>query len=300
MFYPQPEPHAATRSASDPHVAIGGLGGSGTRVFAATLSSVGIRLGTRLNGPLDNLWFTVLFKRADWVRQRPSDAEVVQAADLLRRAMTTGLRGTLSAEEHALLIRLRDTLPPTGPWQCGVRAPDAESLIDSVPPAVGSDLPWGWKEPNTHVFLPHLARCFPGLRYIHVVRNGLDMAFSNNTWQARHWSPYYGVALEPATPLPVHQLRYWTAANRAAMKFGAAHMPGRFLAISYEAYCADPGRHWPRLRRFLGLPDDTHPPANTLQPTTIGRSKEHDLAQFPSETLSLARDLQAEVDALTP
>jgi hypothetical protein len=48
------------------------------------------------------------------------------------------------------------------------------------------------------------------------------------------------------------------------------------------------------------LPDDTHPPANTLQPTTIGRSKEHDLSQFPSDTLSLARDLQAEVDALTP
>ncbi len=157
MFYPQPESHAVTRSASDPHVAIGGLGGSGTRVFAATLSSVGIRLGTRLNMPLDNLWFTVLFKRADWVQKRPSDAEVVQAADLFRRAMTTGLCGSLSEEEHALLIRLRNTLPPAGPWQSGVRAPDAESLIDSVPPAVGSDLPWGWKEPNTHVFLPQIA-----------------------------------------------------------------------------------------------------------------------------------------------
>ena len=43
--------------------AIGGLGGSGTRVVAQILRDVGIFMGTDLNGANDNLWFTLLFKR---------------------------------------------------------------------------------------------------------------------------------------------------------------------------------------------------------------------------------------------
>lgn len=297
---PNKEIRVTIPSVTNPHVAIGGLGGSGTRVFAATLRAVGIRLGTQLNEPLDNLWFTVLFKRAEWSQRSPTAAEVFQAADLLRRAMTIGLRDTLQPEEHALLVRLRETLPPNGAWQCGARTTDADGLIDSDAPPANSERLWGWKEPNTHVVLPHLARCFPGLRYIHVVRDGLDMAFSRNTWQARHWSHLYGVTQHPDTPLPVHQLRYWTAANRAALDFGSVHMPGRFLVISYDAYCADPERHWPRLRRFLDLPTDTALPGNLLQPTTIGRSHQHDLSLFPPDMLSFARELQAEVDNLNP
>jgi hypothetical protein len=287
-------------SVTNPHVAIGGLGGSGTRVFAAMLRAAGIRLGTQLNAPLDNLWFTVLFKRADWVRQRPAAAEVAQAADLLRRAMTTGLHGTLRPEEHALLIRLRDTLPPNGAWQCGARATDAESLIISGPPSAEDGLPWGWKEPNTHVFLTDLARCFPEMRYVHVVRNGLDMAFSGNTWQSRHWGHLFEASQHPDTPTPEHQLRYWVAANRAAIDFGTAHMPGRFMVVSYEAYCADPERNWPRLRDFLGLPAETALPDTLLQPTTIGRAEHRDLSPFPPDLLSAARALQAEVDGLNP
>lgn len=48
----------------DAPTAIGGLGGSGTRVFAALLQEAGIYIGDCLNEPLDNLWFTVLIKRS--------------------------------------------------------------------------------------------------------------------------------------------------------------------------------------------------------------------------------------------
>ena len=33
---------------------------------------------------------------------------------------------------------------------------------------------WGWKEPNTHIVLPQILKLAPGLKYIHVVRHGLD------------------------------------------------------------------------------------------------------------------------------
>lgn len=44
-------------------VAIGGVGGSGTRVFAEILRGFGFYIGDCLNGALDNLWFTLLCKR---------------------------------------------------------------------------------------------------------------------------------------------------------------------------------------------------------------------------------------------
>jgi len=285
----------AQTPSNHPMVAIGGLGGSGTRLLAATVQAAGIDLGARLNPALDNLWFTVLFKRAAWSRENPALPEVAVAVDLFLRAITGGLRGTLRPDEGALLSRLRADLPPHGTWRCGATASDADTLMDSPAPPGAPTRPWGWKEPNTHVFLRPLASRFPGLRYIHVVRGGLDMAFSANTWQARHWGHLYGLTRAAGAPLPVHQLRYWTAANRAAMEFGAAHMQGRFLVIPYEDYCARPDWHWPRMRDFLGLPATMALPDDLVRPTSIGRSQAHELAGFPPDVLSAARDLQAEV-----
>ena len=52
-------------SAAPGPVAIGGVGGSGTRVIAAIVESLGFDPGANLNRPRDDLTFTVLFKRPD-------------------------------------------------------------------------------------------------------------------------------------------------------------------------------------------------------------------------------------------
>src|SRR5947207_2715003 len=51
-------------------VAVGGVGGSGTRVVAALLREAGVYLGADLNDSLDNLWFRLLFRRAQWYRDQ--------------------------------------------------------------------------------------------------------------------------------------------------------------------------------------------------------------------------------------
>ena len=47
-------------------VVIGGVGGSGTRVIAEILRELKFFIGNDLNGPLDNLTYTLLFKRKKW------------------------------------------------------------------------------------------------------------------------------------------------------------------------------------------------------------------------------------------
>ncbi len=55
-------------------VFVGGVGGSGTRVFAQILQGLGVQLGPCLNDALDNLWFTSLLKRPEWVRRQRASA----------------------------------------------------------------------------------------------------------------------------------------------------------------------------------------------------------------------------------
>lgn len=276
-----------------PPVAIGGLGGSGTRVFAEMLRYAGVDIGTRLNRSLDNLWFTVLFKRAAWVGRRPEDEELSTAARLFCLATTRGLAQRLEPEDATLIADLAADLPPNGGWQCGARAEHAADLLASRrdrPP-----LSWGWKEPNTHVFLPALDRALPGLRYIHVVRDGRDMAFSANTWQTRHWAHLYGLPMTEDIPLPVRQLRYWLRANRAALDYGAQAMPGRFIVMPYEAFCADPEPHWHRLLSLLGKPASPLPSDLAIQPTTIGRAGTHDMSLFDPADIAAVQMLSETV-----
>ncbi|OAN75978.1 hypothetical protein A8B82_15820 [Sulfitobacter sp. EhC04] len=270
--------------------AIGGLGGSGTRVFAAMLRQAGVFIGDDLNGPLDNLWFTVLFKRRDWTRTPPPVSQIVTAIRLFRQAMTLGLSAGLSGPDRAMIEALQQDLLPDGTWDSGARVAQAQHLLQSTASPVAGGGPWGWKEPNTHVFLPYLDQLLPDFRYIHIVRDGLDMAFSDNTWQAQHWGDIVGVAPDPDAPMRVRQLRYWLSANRRALTYGRARMPGRFMVIRYEDFCVDPMRYWHPITALSGGRADATPPADLVRPTNIGRAGTHDLSVFPAD---LRREVKA-------
>ena len=79
----------------DTPIGVGGVGGSGTRLIAAILQELGFYLGRDLNEPLDNLWFTLLFKRQaalDW-----SYTEFARVLEIFKKAMCGG--GELLPEE---------------------------------------------------------------------------------------------------------------------------------------------------------------------------------------------------------
>src|SRR5581483_5848515 len=85
-------------------VAIGGLGGSGTRVVARLLQDLGFYLGADLNDYEDNLWFTLLMKRPRSLTriQRHRSRHVHEALGVFESAMA-GRR--LAGREIATLTR---------------------------------------------------------------------------------------------------------------------------------------------------------------------------------------------------
>ena len=69
-------------------IVIGGVGGSGTRVLAEILRSLDIFIGNDLNESLDNLTYTLLFKRRRWFyRHCKSNAELSRGLGVLERTM---------------------------------------------------------------------------------------------------------------------------------------------------------------------------------------------------------------------
>jgi hypothetical protein len=113
--------------------------------------------------------------------------------------------------------------------------------------------PWGWKNPRSVYWLPLLDAAFPGLRYLHVVRDGLDMTTSANQRQLKlHGAQVLGPAMA-GLPADEASLRLWTVVNLSAAEFGAG-MGGRYLRVRYEDACDDPRATALAIAAWLGIP----------------------------------------------
>jgi hypothetical protein len=84
--------------------------------------------------------------------------------------------------------------------------------------------------------LPLLDQIVPGLRFVHVIRHGLDMALSDNQNQlAAHGRSLLG-PLRDTVPGPLASALLWKKVNLAAAEYGAS-MDGRYFLVRYEDAC---------------------------------------------------------------
>jgi len=263
-------------------IAIGGIGGSGTRLLARLLMELGYFMGPDLNESLDNLWFTLLFKRPAILEASPD--EFSRLARLFVNGMTGG---TPPEDGDARFIDLlaHESRPAEFPveWFLARAASLKTARMNPSP------VTWGWKEPNTHIVIPRLRQCLPGLKYVHVMRNGLDMAFSGNQTQLRFWGAWLiGDKIELT---PRYSLKYWRVVHERILTLGQ-EMEGDLLLLDYDQFCRSPAEGLSHLLAFLGLDisrdrqskliSHVHPPAS------LGRFKQHGTQDFDPEDLAFA------------
>jgi hypothetical protein len=280
---------------------IGGVGGSGTRLVAELAQHLGTSLGGDCNHSLDTLWATLLLRRPEWLRQREERRgwEIDLAFDVLEDAVNGRL--AMTPEVTALLEQAEADQVRLGldrHWT-GMRL---ASLAGAGRSGVAPER-WGWKEPSSHHYLRHLHRHYgPTLRYVHVIRNGLDMAYSTNQWQVRVWGWRYGIDA-PHRVSPQASVDYWIRANREAVATGADLPAGCFLLVDFDRLCADPASGVDALLRFLEL----DPPSEVVDklvalpraPASTGRWRSGD-ATFTEEQLEAVAGLGFDVGGGTP
>jgi hypothetical protein len=139
------------------------------------------------------------------------------------------------------------------------------------------DQPWGWKEPRSVYLLPFLEEELPGLRFLHVVRDGRDMAFSDNQVQLRK----HGAAVlgdDGGEPSPLRSIALWSEVNLRAADYGERELGRRYLRIRFEDLCADPYAVTTDVLGFFGLHGDVERIAReeVSPPQSLGRWRDED------------------------
>lgn len=236
---------------------IGGVGGSGTRLVAELMRAAGFWMGDRLNPSSDDLRFTERFVNAE-----AASCPEPQFDDLLR--------GYLAEVAEARGLK-------------GLGA------LDQSPA-------WGWKEPNTHIHVHRIALRIPRIRYVHVMRNGLDMAFSANQQQVQRWGER--LLGHPVDGSPRHSLRYWVVVHRR-IESNCMRLGGHFMLLNYDRLCTQPERELPALLHFAGADASAQACARLKPmispPESIGRHRQHGLHAFDARDVDYVRSLGFEV-----
>jgi len=138
-------------------------------------------------------------------------------------------------------------------------------------PLSGLNQAWGWKDPRTSFTLPFWLRIFPNARVIHIYRNGVPVAASLRSREARH---LYRAELKHKTRKAMGVYRLISKQNRFVSSIRCLSLEGGFalweeyvsqaiamvektapnsIDIKYEDFLDDPVDHLTKILGFCGI-----------------------------------------------
>lgn len=227
-----------------PPVFIGATGGSGTRVVARVLQHAGFYVGANHNFACDAMDFAPFVVK--W----------------LPRYLQSN-KNPLSKREQRLIRR------------------DLEiAVVKFRNPMLHADQLWAAKAPRFIYLLPLLHASFPGMKFMHVIRDGRDMAFAPNQSQLNDYGSIYLDDKFARAPQPVRSIALWCKANLQASEYGEKQLREHYLLLRFEDLCNDPQSALDRIFAFLGNDGANRDAAmkEVVPQPTIGRWRKHDPA----------------------
>jgi len=127
---------------------------------------------------------------------------------------------------------------------------------------------WGWKLCETVFILPVVDFLFPRARYLHLIRDGRDVAFSDhqapdnafwrkvyfNTDRIRSWQSLPLTWKDYRRHSHVYNALHWANSVLIGRTYGMM-LRDRYLEVRYEDLCLDFERTAGRVLDFIGAPD---------------------------------------------
>jgi hypothetical protein len=136
--------------------------------------------------------------------------------------------------------------------------------------------PRGWKSPRSLYVLPFLAQRLPDLRFLHVVRDGRDMALSSNQLQLARYGSLLLTPEELEWSQPERSIALWNRINGWAADVGE-RLGDAYRRVRYEDLCARPSAVTREVFRFFDLPAWPRPAARlVVTPDSFGRWRRAD------------------------
>lgn len=212
------------RLAAERPVVLMGRGKSGTRLLSLVCGQLGVALGITPRLP---------------------------AADIDHRYFRQTVKAL--AQQHFAAEAL-EQVPPADVQRFEHAMERAWHVLQRRSPAAPA---WGWKWPETYLITPIVFATFPQGRFIHMVRDGRDLAFK------RHLTDDMGRPLGRAIlthlgmtdqPRYLQAARSWQFQVEAYLRFAARIPAAQRLELTYEDMCRAPVETLARIAEFLRLP----------------------------------------------
>lgn len=267
--------------------AIGGLGGSGSRLVAKILAQAGVFMGDDISSTEDNRIFTRLFRKSEMVKQKNKD-EIFARLQIFKKY--------LYAEPLSLGQKIKLCKAALQNEKKFTRRRFYLHIALGIKPSHTAEY-IGWKEPNTQFYLKEIYNFFPEMKYIHIVRNGADMAFSENLQQLKNWGFLFGLEYGQnlsKTEIARRQFEFWYRTNVFVSKY--FDYKEKFYLLNFDKLCVQPEKEIERLLIFLGLDYNSEKISQLSKiprmPESKGRYKMHDCSFITQKHIRFLNKLE--------
>jgi hypothetical protein len=218
---------------------IGGTGGSGTRAFARLAARAGL-----------------------WIGEERNEFEDALPIEHFLEAWLVPYWQGGSAPPH--------TAPP------GIDEALASALAQLEQGSGATCRARGWKSPRSLYLLPYLAQRFPNLRFLHVLRDGRDVALSSNQLQLGRYGEMLLSPAEQTLGEAERSILLWSSVNSWASAIGD-RLGHAYLRVRLEDLCSRPVATSRAVLRFFDLRGSARLAAGVVEiPATLGRYRRAD------------------------
>lgn len=222
---------------SNQPVVIGATGGSGTRIFTKICMDAGYFMGSNLNDSLDSLEFSDFYER--WINTSFLIDELALPQEQIRQR---------DRELQKCIRAHRSTM--TDPYGM-----------------------WGWKGPRSMFLLDLIHKHYREMKFIHVIRDGRDMAYSSNQNQLmKHGHALLDKKWDNLSSA-CRSILLWSLCNMRVSRYGEEVMGNRYLRIRFEDLCLAPKATLNLILNFLSVcyTDESTLIEQIKKPKSIGR-----------------------------
>jgi hypothetical protein len=225
-----------------------GMHRSGTSLIVRLLKDLGIHMGTWLSRDAEAVHFQKINRRIfDSVGSKWGDID----------ALVSGIGSEVFIQKQTDLVL--NTLFPRHTvlnLNAGIVDYFGQDLWKAL--AEGESIFWGWKDPRTTITFPIWLRVFPQARYLHVLRNGIDVAISTHRRSQKQrqkaWKRIYPLDYSPVTLDFEYCFRLWEKHITFVLDNKSLFPPGRYLELCYEDLLANPEEKLKMISNFIEYP----------------------------------------------
>jgi hypothetical protein len=226
-----------------------GMHRSGTSLTVRLLRDLGIHMGDKLSRDAEAVYFQVINRRIYFaVGSKWSNITPIRKAMLSEQFVDDQVGKTLSTLfSNRSLNPIGDISKFFGPhmWT---------KLVN------GEKVDWGWKDPRTSLTFPIWFRVFPHARFLHIVRNGIDVAISMHRRAQKQRKSFMKRLLQidysPLTLDFMYCFQLWEDHMSFILENRNIIPPENYLELRYEDLLASPAENLKLIMNFIEYPID--------------------------------------------